>query len=180
MRPADLPFTEHFQQMPCGMRAKYVSGGCRCMLCRAAASRYESERLRARRSGEWNGLVSAAAARKHLLRLSKQGVGRRSVSDAALVPQSTLQEIKTGRKTQIRRSTERRILAVTKEAAGMAFLVPAAPTWALIERLLEEGFTRTRIAREIGRKAPSLQLRTDRITKRNAIAIERLYRRYAS
>lgn len=39
-RPASLPFTEHFQQMPCGTRAKYVAVHCRCTKCRAANSRY--------------------------------------------------------------------------------------------------------------------------------------------
>jgi len=178
MRPADLPFTEHFQSLPCGVRAKYVAAGCRCMLCRAAASRYESERLRARRAGDWNGLVSAAAAREHLVKLSRQGVGRRAVSDACGVSATILHEVKMGRKTQIRQRTERAILAVTKHAAGMALLVPAGPTWRLIKALIEEGFTKTRIARELGYKAPALQMRTARITRGNAIAVERLYRRY--
>lgn len=180
MKPPDLPAADHFRAMPCGTRAKYVSGGCRCVPCRAAASRYESERLRARRNGDWNGLVPADAARHHLMKLSKQGIGRRSVSDATRVPQSTRHAIKTGRKTQIRRSTEQRILAVTRDAAGMALLVPAAPTWRLIDKLLDEGFTKARIAHEIGRKHGALQFHTARITRRSAIAIERLYRRYAS
>jgi hypothetical protein len=43
-RPADLPFTEHFQQMPCGTRAKYVGGACRCRQCRIANGRLYHDR----------------------------------------------------------------------------------------------------------------------------------------
>jgi len=66
MRPHDLPFTEYFQQLPCGTRAKYMGARCRCMLCRAANSRYETGRLAARKNGDWNGLVPADRARRHL------------------------------------------------------------------------------------------------------------------
>ena len=45
---------------PHGTRIRYV-GGCRCLPCRAANSRYESERQAARKLGDWNGLVDAAA-----------------------------------------------------------------------------------------------------------------------
>jgi len=43
-RPHDLPYAEHFQQMPCGTRAKYVAVHCRCPKCRAANRRYVHQR----------------------------------------------------------------------------------------------------------------------------------------
>jgi len=69
---------------PHGTRLKYM-GGCKCMLCRAANSRYEAERGVARKNGDWNGIVDARAARRHILKLSKAGVGYKSVADAASV-----------------------------------------------------------------------------------------------
>jgi hypothetical protein len=76
---ADLSATK-----PHGTRLKYM-GGCKCMLCRAANSRYETERAVARKNGDWNGIVDARAARRHILKLSKAGVGYKSVADAASV-----------------------------------------------------------------------------------------------
>jgi hypothetical protein len=178
MRPHDLPFTEHFQSLPCGTRAKYVAGRCRCLRCRAANSSYETARAAARRRGEWNGLVSAERARQQLVALSRQGVGRRAVSAACDVGETTLQEIRSGAKTQIRAATERRILAVTKDAIADHALVGGGRTHQRLRRLLEEGFTKTELARRLGStaKVPALQLTPGRVTARNAMKVERLYR----
>lgn len=175
MRPTDLPFTEHFQKLPCGTRAKYVGGGCRCLLCRAANSRYATGRAAAKKRGEWNGLVPAGPARRHLFALSRAGVGRRSVQLACDVTDTVLAEVKSGRKGQIRAETERRILAVTVDAKGGAALVPAGRTWRRINQLLEEGFTKAEIARRLGRKTPALQIRKRHITLRTAVNVERLF-----
>lgn len=176
-RPSDLPHAEHFQQMPCGTRAKYVAGGCRCMLCRAAASRYETERAARRKAGEWNGLVDAAPARQHLLRLSRQGVGYKSAAAAADVGKTTVFRVLNGTKTRLRAMSAKRILAVDREAVADHALIPAGPTWRLVHELLEEGFTKTELARRLGSrsKTPSLQLRRDVITAANASKVERLY-----
>jgi hypothetical protein len=39
-----------------GTRIKYMAG-CRCLICRAANSNYECARAKARKNGQWNGLV---------------------------------------------------------------------------------------------------------------------------
>ena len=62
-------------QSPHGTRARYIAARCRCLLCRAAASRYECERDAARRAGDYRGLVSAQEARDHILALGKKGSG---------------------------------------------------------------------------------------------------------
>lgn len=180
MRYAGLLVTEHFQQLPCGVRAKYVGGGCRCLLCRAANARYATARAAARKRGEWNGLVDAAAARAHLVKLSRAGVGRNTVADISGVARSVICAIKSGRKITIRKRTQDAILGVTRAATAMGTHVPARQTWKLLDVLIDEGFTKTRLARELGStaKSPSLQLRTDVITRGNAIAVQRLYRRY--
>lgn len=176
-RPADLPFTEHFQSMPCGTRAKYVAGGCRCMLCRAANSRYETERALARKNGDWNGLVSAPDVRTHLLKLSKEGVGRRAVADAAGVARSIVAAIRSGKKETVRARTAARLLAVTKDAVADHALVSANRTWRQINRLLAEGFTKSELTRRLGSKSktPALQLKRAQVTARSAMKVDRLY-----
>jgi hypothetical protein len=159
-----------------GDRLRYMAG-CRCVPCRAANSRYECERLAARKAGDWNGCVSAAKARKHLEKLSRQGVGRNSICEASGVARSIVARIKNGKKKLIRRRTETKILAVTADARADHSIVPAARTWRLINRLLQEGFSKAEIARRLGRQTPALQIRKDFILARTAVAVERLYNR---
>src|SRR6516165_6198001 len=80
-------------QSPHGTRARYVAARCRCLLCRAAASRYECERDARRRAGDYRGLVSAQEARDHILALGKKGIGYRSVAAAASVARSIVAQI---------------------------------------------------------------------------------------
>jgi hypothetical protein len=164
------------EKNPHGTRVRYMTG-CKCMLCRAANSRYETERALARKNGDWNGVVPAVRARAHLKKLARRGIGRRLISQITDLPHSTLHAIKTGRKTNIRARTERRILTVTEEARGDKTLVMAAPVWAQINRLLREGFTQTELARRLGSRAkvPALQLNGRVVTARNAMRVEKLH-----
>lgn len=161
-----------------GSRARY-SSGCRCLICRAANSRYESERAAKRKSGQGNGLVGSERARAHILRLAKQGVGAKTVADAARTASSTIWKILAGLKTRIRAETERKILSVTRDAAGDGTLVDAAPTWRRIRELQEDGgFSKAEIARRLGRRSPALQIGKERVTLRTAATIERFWRYY--
>lgn len=177
MRPPDLPPAAALgATKPHGTRIRYIAG-CRCVPCRAANSRYESGRLRARRNGDWNGLVPAARAKKHLRALTRVGVGRRSVAEASDVGETVIAEIRSGAKKQIRARTERRILSVTKDAVAGAACIPADRTWVLINRMLREGFTRGALAQRIGRKTPALQIGKRRVLARTAMEVERFYER---
>jgi hypothetical protein len=168
---------QRMSDRPHGTRLRYLAG-CKCFHCRRANSDYERERQKARERGDWNGIVDAAGARAHLRRLSRQGVGKRIVHAVSDVSVTGLQEIRAGRKTRIRARTERRILAVTPAARGDATLIPAGPTWQRIEWLLEEGFTKGRIALELGRVTPALQINRRTVTVRTAARVEALVRRY--
>lgn len=175
-RPPQLAPTEVLaESKPHGVRLKYMAG-CRCMRCRAANARYESEKQTRRKMGLGNGLVSAKRAQAHIIRLSKLGIGRRMVSDASGVGITTIQKVRSGIKTQIRANTERAILAVTSDAAADGAYIPARETWAKINWLLQEGFTKTQInQRALGNKSKGLKLRKDRILAVNALKIEKFY-----
>lgn len=149
---------------PCPLRAhlRKDSTGAVCGACR--------ERL------VWNGLVDARRARRHLRALSRKGVGYKSVADAADVGHTVLAEVLAGRKRQIRRQTEKRVLEVTTEAIADHALVPAAGVWRLLDRLLEEGFTKTELARRLGYAGPALQIGRKRVLARTAHRLERFYR----
>jgi hypothetical protein len=151
--------------------------GCRCSECRRANTDYEKARARARKAGEWNGLVSADQVRAHMAKLSKIGVGRRAVADVSGVSDSALVQIIAGRKTQLRALTARRILAVTKEAAADHALVCAKPSWRLLDELLSDGYTKAELALALGNRSPALQLGRKRVTVRNAFEVQRLHAR---
>ena len=168
------PVAELAAGRPHGDRLRYMAG-CKCMLCRAANSRYETERAAARRAGDWNGLVPARKAKAHLKKLSRAGVGRNAVSEASGVARSVLAAIRSGKKRQIRKRTETRILNVSSDARMDASIVPAKRAWQLITRLLDEGYTKADLARRLGHKMPALQIRKDFILARTEVAIERLY-----
>jgi hypothetical protein len=161
----------------CGTRLQYLAG-CHCYFCRTANSAYERERIAARKRGEWNGLVDASAAREHLIKLRRQGVGRDAVNMACDVNKSILQKIARGERTQIRAMTEKRILSVTAGARLDGALVSAKKTWRLLDQLLDEGFTKTRLARELGFKSRALQIGKNKCTVEMAGRVERLWNSY--
>lgn len=160
---------------PHGTRARYKAG-CRCLLCRAANARYEAERAQARAAGDNNSLVAADAAREHLLRLSREGVGTDAVSAASDIATSVIWRIRSRLSVSIRRRTEEKLLAVTKDALSDSAVVSARPTWRQINALLAEGFTKAELARRLNYKTPCLQFGKKRILARTAARVDRLYR----
>ncbi len=167
-------------QHPHGVRIRYM-GGCRCLKCRMANANYEKQRAKARACGDWNGVVDAIPARKHIRKLSRQGVGYKMVAQAARTSSTIVLDIRMGRRTRARARTVRQILAVTAEMArGDAALVSAASTWRLIDLLLEEGFTKASLARHLGMRSPALQINRRRVTVRTRDAVWRLHRRLMS
>ena len=170
------PVEELAANRPHGVRLRYLAG-CRCLKCRMANSNYETTRARARKAGDWNGLVDAGPARRHLAKLSRAGVGYKTVADAASVARSVVAKIRTGERTQVRARTARRLLGVTPDARADSSHVPAGPTWRLIRQLQEEGFTKTRIAQELG-VGRAIQFRRTHVLARTALAVEKLWRRY--
>lgn len=161
-----------------GDRLRYI-GGCRCDACRKANSAYESARQRARKAGDWNGIVPAEKARAHMLRLARRGVGRRAIGAATDIADTVLSDIRSGRKRRIRARTERLILGVTTAVASDRAIISAGRTHQLIALLLDEEYTETFLAKRLGYANRYLQF-GDRITVRNAARVERLYRELMS
>lgn len=161
---------------PHGDRVRYMAG-CRCDECRKANSRYECQRAKARKAGDWNGIVPADKARAHIEALSSKGVGRRTLADASGVAETIIIEIRTGAKAKIRARTERAILAVTEKAAMDGAYIDAAPTWDLLNKLIADGYTKKYLAKRLGSKAktPALQISTKQTTVRHAYEVEKLY-----
>lgn len=170
------PVAELAADRPHGDRLRYMAG-CKCFKCRRANSDYERQRQAARLAGDWNGIVDAKRARRHLFHLSRHGVGQWAVCHATDIARSMIHEIKNGDRLRIRARTERKILAVTTAVRADHSFVPATAAWRLISRLLEEGYTKAGIARALGYRTPALQLRRDRITARNEQRVFALYRR---
>ena len=168
------PVSELGADRPHGVRLRYMAG-CRCELCRKANSNYESARQKARKAGDWNGIVSARRARAHLRKLSSMGIGRGTIQEVTDLPRSSLHEIKKGTRKQIRARTERLILGVGRAQMPDSVLVPAARVWTLLEELLEEGYTKSLLARRLGFKGRGLQFDRMRVTLRNAARVKRLH-----
>lgn len=175
-RPADLrSAAELGKTKPHGCRMRYLAG-CRCVPCRAANSQYSVWRDKENREGRGAGIVDAAKARRHILKLAERGIGYKSVARDARVGKTIVLEIRTGARPRIRQSTERKILFVGDSAARGATVVPAAPTWKQINKLLREGFTKSTLSQRLGFKNHAIQFNRDTILKRNARRVDKLYR----
>jgi hypothetical protein len=160
---------------PHGTRLRYLAG-CKCFQCRRANSDYERQRQAARLAGDWNGIVDAAPARRHMAALSRAGVGRRAVRAATDVADTVLQDIRAGRRLRIRARTERKIMAVTAAARSDHSLVPAKKTWRLITELLHDGYSKRQLAKRLG-YADALQFSRDRVTAKNELRVSVLHRK---
>lgn len=165
-------------ERPHGTRARYVASRCRCLPCRAANARYQSARDAAKRAGDYRGLVSAAEAQRYIDWLGTQGIGYKSVAAAASITTSVVAQIKYGKRRRIRASTSRQILAVDRTCAADHARVDGKPTWRLLQKLINAGYTQTWIARQLGAKSktPRLQFARTAVLAITASRVERLYR----
>lgn len=175
-----------------GTRAAYVFGvapgtgrGCRCPACTEANRDYQRARDRANRRPDERrdpAYVDAGEAREHLLWLSGQGLGLRTVAARARVSRSTLVALRDGERQRCTPGVADRILAVGLHRAAPGCRVDAAATWRLLDDMIAHGHTRTAIARMLGSAAnvPSLQLRRDRISAANARKVDEIYRNVMS
>lgn len=133
-----------------------------------------------RKRAVFDGLVDAAPVRDHLRKLSEQGVGYKSVGEAADVGKTVLFRVMTGEKTRIRAQAAKRVLQVDAQAVADWGLVPAGETRKLLEELEGEFLTKGRLALELGYQTPALQIgNREHVRARTAHRVRKLYRKVA-
>lgn len=164
-----------------GTRTMYVNSKCRCEPCMTANRLYarEVERRQARiRYGieqpddKW---VDPTEARDHLLWLTEQGIGLRTLMNVTGLGRTALTEIKRGIPKRIARTTAMKILATPNTHRPLATLVDAAATWQLLNDLLHLGFTKTRVATALGSRSGALQIQKTRVTLKTSQRVQTLY-----
>jgi len=165
----------------CGTRAKYVRG-CRCEPCTVANRIYAREHERQKRRVAYGieepvvRFVDATETREHLLWLRSFGVGKRTVNKLTGISTTTLWEITRGDTLKVHPDTETKILDLWRDTRNNAMIVDAGQTWKRITWLQQQGWSKARIARELG-LGRNLQIRTERITHRTEKRVEDLVRR---
>lgn len=152
-----------------GTRTRYAKG-CRCADCKASNAIYQRERQR--RAAPTR--VKPGRAREHLAWLASEGVGLRVISERSGVNRTALQKIVNGTTQRISVDTERKILGVLPADQAGGALVDAVKTWEHVATLLSRGWTKAAISGAIGQGGRALQLRPDRVTRRNADAVAAL------
>lgn len=158
-----------------GTRSSYVRG-CRCEECGAVARAYARCHYYSRRRKLLK--VPSDVARQHILYLKKMGMGANAISDCGGVGPVTVRKIRDGKWHRIKQRTEQRILSVTPEGIADCALVDATFVHGLIRELLEEGWTRRDLNRELGRTGRQFPfLRQKRVRAKTQMLIEKLYRR---
>lgn len=168
---------------PHGTRAKYVAEKCRCEPCTEANRIYNRERERRQTRIRYgieapsSKYVDPTEAREHLEWLRSIGIGTRTIEQRSGIGRTAITKILAGDRGRIHADTAARILAVGRSAQPRSTLVDARPSWELIDDLLYLGFTRTRIAHELGATRPALQLGRRQITLRNARKVQAVYQR---
>jgi hypothetical protein len=171
--------------------ARYRLDQCRCYVCGLARSKYDERRTKMMTAGTWHPFVPIDAAQEHVRLLASMGFGSRQVASLAQVERKTIRDIAAGvrhdpgrgnpRMTKVRTETAAAILAVPVDqlAASPGTYIDGTLTWQRINALLENGWTRGRIAQEaLGLKVPALQLRRGRVSARNARKIAAYFNRH--
>lgn len=182
-RGLDPCFVAEDSHRPHGSYAKYVVELCRCPRCREANCAYERRRQRAMRRPDevWMPYVPAGPARRHLRELAAAGIGPKSVAAISGVSHGTISKLLYGNhrgrrpSRRIRAETASKLLAVTPEMATGAQKVDAASTWALLNDLIERGWTRVELAHRLGQKGQGLQVGKGKVRASTARKVERLH-----
>lgn len=123
----------------------------------------------------WGPRVSARRARQHLQHLQACGIGKRAVAGVTGLVENTVVRIREGRVRMIYQRTESKILLVSAADRADHSLVDAAPTWALIAELVEEGYRISRLAKLLGYTGNGIPLNRERISLRNANRVRVLH-----
>ncbi len=129
-----------------------------------------------------NPFVPAGPVRTHLLRLQRQGVGLRSISEACDVARSQLSDFRSGKRNRLTKAVADRILAVTFDCAKDWVLIPADKPLRQLAELRAEGFKAYELAAMIGQpnsNAPQVGKNGRKVTTvAMAGRVDRIWRKY--
>lgn len=160
-----------------GSRTGYVKG-CKCAACAEANRADHADRdARAAAGLPTTDLVDARAARGQLRILAGQGATQKGMARAADVNVKTVLGVMDGSTARILPATDAALRALTLSAVRLAAApgarVDAGPTWAALQAMIDRGWPKSWLARELGLGA-ALQLRRGAICARNADAVAAL------
>ena len=166
-----------------GTRAKYTIESCRCEPC-TIANRVYARNLAREHAARAYGLdveprlIDPTPSRERLLLLRRNGIGLRTVEKlTGLDREGTLQQIISGETKRVRPDTYDLIMSITYDDRPGGTLIPAGPTWQLLNKLIKAGHTRTAIATAIaGKPTCSLQIQRKRVRLDTARKVEQAYR----
>lgn len=162
-----------------GTRQRFYQG-CRCPPCRKAWNKYNYARIKARRSGDWRGLVSLDAVKKHIEHLGNHEATAR----IAGIHRTVITKIINGNISAVRKSTEEAILSVTKRdiqklwpilADDWSYL-PARPTQLMMADLRRSGFSGHALGRRVSLKSGLRLAGKKHVRAFNARRVEKIYR----
>lgn len=164
-----------------GQHAAYVLDKCRCEPCRLSNREYERDRNRRLEPA----YVLATEARAHVAWLSTQGIGRKQVARVSGVAHGALCKLMfgdpqrgSGPSKRIRWRTHEAIMAVTPADCGFnRRVIPAGPTWALLDEMIAAGIPKSTIATALGVGA-SLQIKHTTVSPANRDKVYALHQRW--
>lgn len=151
-----------------GTRAGYAAG-CLCDDCTAANTAAEAERQRLRAAGEaTTDLVDAGPARGHL-RLLEGQVGKRArptMQQITGLNKKTIDDVINGARARIHPEVNQALCGLTVDMLRAHIAanpsphdpLPAEPTLALVDDLVQRGWPKAWISREIGTGGRALQI----------------------
>jgi hypothetical protein len=165
-----------------GTRVKYVQERCRCEPCTEANRVYQRNLDRERRARAYGfdiepRLIDATEAREQLKVLRRNGIGSRTITELTGLGRTTVRKIASGATTKIRPDTLELIMSINYDDRPGNTLIPAGPTWQLLNKLVRAGHTRTEIATAIaGKPRLQIQIRRKQVRLDTARKVEQVYR----
>ena len=164
-----------------GTRAKYTIERCRCEPC-TIANRIYARNLAREHAARAYGfdveprLIDATSSRERLVLLRRNGIGLRTVEKLTGIDRKTALNIISGETKRVRPETYDLLMSIAYDDRPGGTLIPAGPTWQLLNKLIKDGHTRTAIATAIaGKPTRALQIERKQVKLRTARKVEQVY-----
>jgi hypothetical protein len=121
--------------------------------------------------------IPATETRKHILKLSRRGIGVGTIADCAGVSATVVGLVRCGVKRIIYNTTAERVLAVDETAQQNKQIVSARESHHILNTLVEYGYTKRQLAIWMGYSGPNPRFPyRDKITAKTALRVTKLVR----